>query len=188
MIDIATDGAQEPGDKDSGFIMIRSERAGDYDAVRRLNQSAFGRPAEGALVDALRPAADPGISLVAIDRDEVVGHIFFSPVSVITEGEPFSAMGLGPMAVDPSRQNQGVGSMLVREGLRRCREMGQDAVVVLGHTWFYPQFGFVPASGKGIRSEYDVPDDVFMVLELEPGTLDGRDALVRYLPAFSGVE
>jgi putative acetyltransferase len=106
---------------------------------------------------------------------------------VESDGEPFTAMGLGPMAVDPEHQGRGVGSMLVREGLRRCREMGQPVVVVLGHPWFYPQFGFVPASGKGIRSEYDVPDEAFMIAELEPEALNGRAGLVRYLPEFAGV-
>ncbi len=174
-------------EKDSGFVLIRSEREENYDAVRHLNELAFNGPGEAALVDALRPVSEPGISLVAIEGDDLVGHIFFSPVSIESDGTSFSAMGLGPMAVTPSRQGNGIGSMLVREGLRRCREMGQNVVVVLGHPWFYPQFGFVPASSLGIRSEYDVPDDTFMVAELEPGALGGRSGLVRYRLEFSGL-
>lgn len=184
-MDFPAQGTDE-GSKDSGFIMIRSEREEDYAAVHAINEMAFGGPAEARLVDALRPVADPAISLVAVDQDNVVGHIFFSPVSLNSaDSEPFMAMGLAPMAVHPRHQGRGIGSMLVREGLRRCREMGQLVVVVLGHPWFYPQFGFVPASSRGIRSEYDVADDVFMVAELEPDALGGRTGLIRYRPEFA---
>jgi putative acetyltransferase len=93
-------------------------------------------------------------------------------------------MGLAPMAVLPAHQRRGVGSSLVRAGLDVCRHRGVDAVVVLGHAAFYPRFGFQPASRFGIRSEYDVPDDVFMAIELRPGALAGPAGLVRYHAAF----
>jgi putative acetyltransferase len=75
---------------------------------------------------------------------------------------------------------------LVREGLERCRNTGCHAVVVLGHPEYYPRFGFVPASRYGIGCEYDVPDEVFMLVELEPGALEGVSGRVAYHPAFSG--
>jgi putative acetyltransferase len=58
---------------------------------------------------------------------------------------------------------------------------------VLGHSHYYPRFGFVPASQRGLRSEYDVPDDVFMVVELTPGALGGRKGLVKYHSEFANV-
>jgi putative acetyltransferase len=60
-------------------------------------------------------------------------------------------------------------------------------VVVLGHPTYYPRFGFVPAAGKGLRCEYPVPDEVFMVAELVPGALQGRTGLVKYRPEFAAV-
>lgn len=90
------------------------------------------------------------------------------------------------MAVLPSFQKQGIGSALVREGLDQCRQLGCDAVVVLGHAHYYPRFGFVPASGYGIRCEYDVPDEVFMLVELQPGSLQGLSGRVIYNEAFGG--
>jgi putative acetyltransferase len=94
-------------------------------------------------------------------------------------------MGLAPMAVLPARQRQGIGSALVRDGLGRCRELGYEAVVVLGHPGYYPRFGFVPASRFGIGCEYDVPAEVFMALELVPGALRGKPGTIRYHPAFA---
>ena len=168
-------------------MRIRAEQTEDHPAVYRVNQLAFGQTNEADLVDALRSSATPYISLVATLEGEVIGHIFFSPVTVESEEAAFTAMGLAPMAVLPTHQNQGVGSLLVREGLKECRRLGYDIVVVLGHPNYYPRFGFEPASSKGLRSEYDVPDEVFLVTELRPGALAGRSALVKYHPEFSKV-
>ncbi|MEP7273298.1 MAG: N-acetyltransferase, partial [Acidobacteriota bacterium] len=97
-----------------------------------------------------------------------------------------TAIGLAPLAVVRGHQRRGIGGLLVREGLRRCLEIGHPLVFVLGHAHYYPRFGFVPASMKGFRSEYSVPDDVFMVAELVPGAASGQSGLVRYLDEFRG--
>ncbi len=164
----------------------RLERPSDILAVRAVNVAAFETAAEADLVEALREQAAPLVSLVADDGTAIVGHILFSPVTLTSHPEP-RICGLAPMAVMPGRQRQGVGSALVRDGLERCRQEGFGAVVVLGHAGFYPRFGFAPASRFGIGCEYDVPDDVFMALELEPGALNGASGTIRYHPAFAGV-
>src|SRR5262245_41641306 len=167
------------------MVTIRAENADDIPAVHRVNELAFGRPNEAALVDALRAAVAPHLSLVAVENGRVVGHIFFSPVSIESAESASSAVGLGPLAVLPEYQRQGIGSQLVREALRECQHAGWSVVVVLGHPEYYPRFGFVPASRKGLRCEWPVPDEVFMVTELEPGALGGRSGLVKYHPEFS---
>lgn len=182
------------------MICISTETIEDHEAVRRVNELAFGQPNEADLVDALREKARSYVSLVAVADEQVapksdklpasrrvVGHVFFSPVSIETESGAFTAMGLAPMAVLPEHQNQGIGSQLVLEGLKECRRLGENIVVVLGHPNYYPRFGFVPASLKGLRSEYDVPDEVFMVTELTEGALAGRRGLVKYHPEFAKV-
>lgn len=169
------------------MINVRTEKTEDISAVRRVNKLAFGRADEAVLVDRLRLAAQPQISLVAVENGQVVGHIFFSPVFVESAGSDFAAMGLAPMAVLPERQNQGIGSLLVREGLKECQRLGCDAVVVLGHPEYYPRFGFVPASRKGVRCEYPVPDEAFMLIELTPDALSGQHGLVKYRPEFGEV-
>lgn len=167
------------------MITIRLEEIEDQKGIRRVNELAFDQAMEADLVDALRTNAHPHISLVAIDEERIVGHIFFSPVSIESESSTFTAMGLAPMSVLPEFQRQGVGSRLVDEGLKNCRKLGHSVVVVLGHPNYYPRFGFIPAHLKGLRSEYDVPDDTFMVLELNENALAGRRGLVKYHPEFS---
>ena len=78
-------------------IVIRPEAPQDQSAVFRVNELAFGQPSEARLVDALRPAALPYLSLVAVDGDQVVGHILFTPVTIESEGITSTALGLAPM-------------------------------------------------------------------------------------------
>lgn len=165
---------------------IRPERPEDISSIRHVNESAFDTAAEADLVDALRQQAHPIVSLVAADGDEVVGHILFSPMTLPSHAGP-QIMGLAPMAVLPGSQRQGIGSALVRAGLDECRRLGVGAVVVLGHATYYPRFGFVPASRFSLKSEYDVPDEVFMALELIPDALHGRGGTIRYHPAFAAM-
>lgn len=169
------------------MIIIRRERPEDASAVRRVNEQAFGQRAEADLVDALRQRDELLISLVAIEDEQVVGHILFSPVTVQSDGASWGAMGLGPMAVLPEHQGKGIGSQLVEVGLEECRKTGHEVVVVLGHPEFYPRFGFAPSKPLGIRWEKDVPEEVFMVTELREGALAEREGVVKYLPEFDGV-
>ena len=167
------------------MTIIRAEEEEDYSQVHRVVELAFGQPDEARLVEALRQVAYPNISLVAVAGEQVVGHIFFSPVTIESDRSVFTAMGLAPLAVLPEYQNQGVGSLLVWEGLKECLRIGHNVIVVLGHPRYYPRFGFTTAKLKGISSEYDVEDDHFMVAELEPGALKGRQGLVKYHPEFN---
>lgn len=167
---------------------IRAERPDDADAIRRVNDLAFGQPQEGRLVDALRADGAAFVSLVAESGGVVVGHILFSPVTVEGEGAVVTAaVALAPMAVVPRRQRQGIGGRLVREGLAACRAAGAASVIVLGHPEYYPRFDFRPAAEFGLRCEFPVPPEVFFARELVPGALDGPGGVVRYHAAFADV-
>ena len=165
-------------------ISVRQERPEDVPAIRDVNEQAFGRVDEADIVDALRKRGAVSISLVAIQEDQVVGHILFSPVTIKSEHSSFEAIALGPMAVLPSHQRQGIGSQLVRAGLEQCKKLGQSIAIVLGHPEFYPRFGFKPSRPFGIRWENDVSPEVFMVAELSEGALNGRSGVVVYQPEF----
>src|SRR5262245_3464925 len=168
-------------------MIIRPEKPEDIPTIRCVNELAFGCAAEADLFDALRRNSKATISLVAEDDGCVVGHILFSPVTIETSERELVGLGLAPMSVIPERQNQRIGSLLVEEGLRRCRQERRRFVVVLGHPDYYPRFGFVPASRFGIKSEYDVADEVFMVMELGEGALSGCAGVVKYQPEFDEV-
>lgn len=165
---------------------IRAEREEDRAAVRAVNRSAFETATEANLVDALRAQAQPLVSLVAEQDGSIVGHILFSPVTLSGHSELW-IMGLAPMAVVPEQQRQGIGSALVRAGLDECKRLGAGAVVVLGHAEYYPRLGFLPAARFGIRCEYDVPEEVFMALEIKPGFLQGVSGTISYHAAFGSV-
>lgn len=168
------------------LITIRPERSGDIEAIRLVNRQAFETSAEAALVDKLRAKRILIVSLVACDGGEVVGHIAFSPVSLVSAPNLCGA-GLGPMAVLPEKQKSGIGSALVQAGLDKCRELGCDYAVVVGHTEYYPRFGFLPASQFGLRTKWDLPEGVFMAMEFKPGTLGGVSGLVEYQSEFDEV-
>jgi putative acetyltransferase len=169
-------------------MIIREERAGDAEQIRTVNLAAFDTSAEADLVVGLRRGAAPTISIVAEDDAALIGHIMFSPVTLVGAAAlPLILMGLAPMAVVPARQRQGVGSRLVVDGLERCRRASVAAVVVLGHPDYYPRFGFVPARQRSLRCEYDVPENVFMVRELYDGALTTLSGTIRYHPLFASL-
>ena len=165
-------------------MTIRPERPDDQRPIYELNEAAFGSTTEASLVDRLRAEAAPIVSLVADEDGAILGHILLSPVTLPGRAD-LRLMGLAPMAVRPDYQRRGIGSALVRAGLDACKRLGCDAVIVLGHAEYYPRFGFVPASRFGLRSEYDVPDEVFMALELRPGVFGAAGGTIRYHPAFA---
>ena len=162
---------------------IREERPGDEPAVHRVNDLAFGQPAEADLVDALRRGGAAALSLVAEDRGAITGHILFTPVTI--EGSAVTGMGLAPMAVMPDRQRQGVGSSLVRRGIEILRERQCPFVIVIGHPAYYPRFGFEQASRHGLICQWDgVPDEAFMALILDHRAMAGVSGVTRYRKEF----
>ena len=167
------------------LIEIRFERPKDIDEVRLLNHKAFGQPVEGRIVDKLRKSCNGILSLVAISNNKVIGHIMFSPVTIETQSGVIEGMGLAPMAVLPELQNQGIGSKLVKEGLRIINNMKCPFVIVLGHEKYYPRFGFKRASKYGLKSQWEgVPDDAFMVIILNHSVMKRVSGIVRYREEF----
>ena len=84
---------------------IRPETAADHDAIRHVNRLAFGQDAEAGLVDALRDGGYVRASLVAEQASQIVGHILFTDLSIITGAGTVPALALAPMAVLPAFQN-----------------------------------------------------------------------------------
>jgi putative acetyltransferase len=164
-------------------IELRSERQEDFEGIRQVHESAFGRPNEAALVEMLRTANKAPIALVVVKDGQPVGHILFSPVTVADAPEGFRAVGLGPLAVLPAFQKMGAGSRLIRQGLLDCIRDGYDAVFVLGNPHYYSRFGFLRASDHQLDNEYHAYEE-FMVIELKEDALQDVRGLVKYAPEF----
>ena len=167
------------------MVTIRREQPGDIAAVRLLNEAAFSGTAEAVIVDSLREKCPDALSLVAVDGEEILGHIFFSPAVVSGSSGTVQGMGLAPMAVLPEHQRQGIGSMLVRAGIDEMRDRHCPFIIVLGHPEYYPRFGFQLASRRGLSCQWEgVPDEAFMVLILDEPAMAGVSGTARYRDEF----
>lgn len=165
---------------------IRQEQPADYEAVYEVVKTAFATAehsdgTEQDLVAALRhsPSFIPELSLVALLDGKIVGHILFTKVTVGGRTE----LALTPLSVLPACQRQGIGQMLMAEGHCIAKRLGFDYSIVLGHPGYYPKAGYRPASLYGIKAPFEVPDESFMALKLNPsaGVLNGT---VKYDAAF----
>lgn len=170
------------------MINIRTETAADFQEVHTVNVLAFGdREDEAILVERIRSSEGfiPELSLVAEKDDEIVGHLLLSK-AVVQDGEnTYNVIALAPLAVQPSLQKQGIGKALIIEGLKRCTALGYHYVFLIGHPDYYPKFGFQPAGEHGLElKQFNVPDDVFMVCELNAGALQKIKGELIYPPSF----
>ena len=166
--------------------MIRPETISDYPAIKAINDLAFGHSNEGILVEKLRNTPDfiPDMSMVAESGDKIIGHILFYPVKINDGDMAHTSLALAPMSVHPAYQRGGVGKALVKEGLKRARDLGFSSVIVLGHPEYYPRFGFKPASAFGIKTPFKVPENIFLAIELVDGALKNVKGVVEYPKPF----
>ncbi|MGY6562878.1 MAG: GNAT family N-acetyltransferase [Luteibaculaceae bacterium] len=172
-------------------IILRQETRDDFKEVFELNHIAFGQENEAKLVDALRKnqtAFVPELSIVAVDKNKIVGHILFTKIGIKDgEGKLNESLGLAPMAVKPELQKSGIGGQLIRKGFEVAKELGFKSIIVLGHEHYYPKFGFQPADKWKIKAPFDVPSNVFMAIELTPDGLRDVSGTVVYPKEFETV-
>ena len=166
------------------MIEVRAESEIDVPAVDALVEAAFGRRQEADLAAALRDEATPALSLVGVLEDEVAGHVFVSPAAI--EGSAVSPLvaGVGPLAVQPRLQRQGVGSALMHAALESCSSLGWVAVFLLGNPAYYSRFGFELAAPRGIRYQSEAFDAHFQCRELVEGCLSDVTGTFVYHEAF----
>lgn len=160
-------------------LMPDADDIADRAAIHAIHSAAFGRPDEADLVDALRAGGWAEISLVAGKGGQIAGHVLLSRLAA-----PMRALALAPVAVHPDRQGSGVGSALIREGLRIAAEQGWEAVFVLGEPAYYRRFGFSLAAARGYDCAY--AGEFFMARILRP--ISARTGAIRYPPPFTDLE
>ncbi len=147
-------------------LIIREMAPDELVLVETIHATAFGRDEEARLPHEIISAGHDVLSVVAIDGDYFVAHALFTAL----EGAD-RALALGPVAVVPERQGEGIGTRLVRAGLALGRERGWHSVFVLGDPAFYGPLGFRSDRAAGAIVPWAGPN--FQALELVPGALDG---------------
>lgn len=172
-------------------IVIRQEENKDFDIVESIVEEAFKEAEhsdhlEHKLVKRLRDSVAfiPELSLVAIDNDNIVGHILLTKIDIVDGDKITKSLALAPLAVVPSHQKKGIGGMLIEKALEVAKVIGYTSVIVLGHEDYYPRFGFQKASKWSIKAPFEVPDEAFMAIELVPGSLQGANGVVSYAKEF----
>ncbi len=136
------------------MMSIRTATPRDRDAIRLVEEHAFGQQAEAGLVDALVAEGDAVVELVAEEDGHVVGHVLFSRLYVENEGKEFPAVALAPLAVEPSMHRSGIGGALVREAHLRLKQAGETLAIVLGEPAYYGRFGYAHERASGFESDY----------------------------------
>ncbi|MEH1129267.1 GNAT family N-acetyltransferase [Micromonospora sp. CPCC 206061] len=151
-------------------MSLRIEQPRDHSAVRSVHQAAFGGEhgsTVAQLVDALRRADPAALSLVSEEAGEVVGHILFSTALLDAPRRLVAVQSLSPLAVAPKWQRRGIGSALIRAGLRHLDERGVPLVFLEGDPHFYSRVGFGRAVEQGFRKpSLRIPDEAFQVVKL----------------------
>jgi len=169
-------------------MIIRTESVKDFKEVYNVNFLAFGnREDESKLIERIRNSEEfiSELSIVAEIDNEIVGHILLSKAAVENKEEQQEVIVLAPIAIKPIYQKQGIGSKLINEGLKRCKELGFNIVFLIGHPEYYPKFGFKPARIFGLElKQFEVPEDVFMVCELNEGELQNIKGELKYPKSF----
>jgi putative acetyltransferase len=157
-------------------LIIRPETAADRDAIRNVNDGAFGGPIEAKLVDAIR-ASDryvPELSLVAVAEGQTLGHVMSSYVDVEPGGR--RVLQVGPLAVLPSHQRRGIGSALLEETIRIADARAEPLLLIEGNPKYYERFGFSRADAVGIEPPPEAHGTQYFMIR----------RLAAYDPSFSG--
>ena len=136
------------------MMSIRAATPRDREAIRLVEEHAFGQQAEAGLVDALVAEGDAIVELVAEEDGDVVGHILFSRLYIQNGGRTVPAVALAPLAVEPDFHGTGIGGALIREAHVRLKDAGETLAVVLGDPAYYGRFGYSHDRAAGFESDY----------------------------------
>ncbi len=162
-------------------MLIREETEEDVPTIRQVVRAAFSSDVEPDLADRLRADGDTVYSIVAEDRDEIIGHVMMSKVLA-----PDGCLCVSPVSVTPARQGQGVGSKLIRESIDIARRGGWQALFLLGNPAYYERFGFSAATADKFETDYPKPN--FMAIELVDGALYVRSGPYTEPQAFQDLD
>lgn len=169
-------------------LKIRQETPSDYNQTKKIVQLAFDKKAEWTLVERLRknPKFIPELSIVAEIEKQIVWHILIFPVHVIDGDNKYEILSLSPISVHPDFQSQWIWTDLVIEALKKSKKFW-TWMIVLWHKDYYPRFWFKPASKRNIKPPFEIPDEVFLAIELKKDWLKNISWIVEYPHEFMEV-
>ena len=142
------------------MMHVRKVTTVDSESVRNVNLAAFQEDEAGTVsdlaVNLLSEKVSPEvICLVAEVAHTIVGYIAFSPVWLQVTDD-WQGYILAPLGVKPQHQRSGVGSKLVRQGLKLLAELEVDAVFVYGDPKYYGKFGFDVEAATQFTTPYEL--------------------------------
>ena len=155
---------------------IRAERATDVVAREALLDACFGENRHMRTCQRLRDGRAPaeGLALSAVRRGQLVGTVRLWHVSA--GGLP--ALVLGPLAVDATSRELGIGAALMVEALAAARARGHGAVILLGDAPYYARFGFSAEKTGGLSLPGPFERERLLAFELREGALDGAWGMI----------
>jgi len=159
-------------------LTIRESVSDDINRILKVEYKAFGLEEGPEIVELVKnlfddPSAEPLLSLVAVIKGEIQGHILFTKAQVASREKSVVSI-LAPLAVAPDYQSQGIGGRLITEGLAMLSQRGFELVFVLGHPGYYPRYGFNVVGSLDYTTPYPLPAehaDAWMFQELKPGVV-----------------
>ena len=172
-------------------MIIRQEIKADFEEVESLIESAFKNEIysdhqEHFLVKRLRNSQSfiPELSLVALEKNQIAGHILLTKVIIENKEQKFDSLALAPVSVHPKFQKKGIGKALIIDAHRKAEALGFKSVVLIGHKDYYPKFGYKIASKFGIQFPFDIPQENCMAIELVENGLNNVQGMVNYPKEF----
>ena len=172
-------------------VSIRQEVKSDHPIVFNLIEEAFAQEKqsdhrEQFLVVRLRKSNSfiPELSLIAEKGKEIIGHLLMTKIQITNEVDTFESLALAPVCVIPKYQKKGIGTLLIKHAHIVARELGYKSVVLIGHSKYYPRFGYKLTKEYNIDLPFEAPDENCMALELIEGGLNGVSGIVKYPAEF----
>jgi predicted N-acetyltransferase YhbS len=161
---------------DAAPFAIRAERASDVAAREALLDACFGDNRHTRTCQRLRDGRAPaeGLALSAVRQGRLVGSVRLWHVSA--GGIP--ALMLGPLAVEASSRQLGVGAALMDHALAAAKARGHRAVILLGDAPYYARFGFSAAKTGELSLPGTFERDRLLGLELRERALDGAWGMI----------
>lgn len=162
-------------------ISIRQENEKDFRTIEELTREAFWdlyKPGcdEHLVVHKMRNVESfiKELDFVACDKDKILWYIMYSKAKIInSENKEFEVLCMWPLAVLPTHQKQGIGSLLMKYSLEQAKQLGYKAIIIFGDPGYYHRFGFVNAEKHNIQTSEGLNFEPFMALELYDKSLSG---------------